>query len=102
MTLDRQRGNGVLCSGSIVYDILVRPVDNVEWGTTSFIDALESHPGGNGANTSVALARIGVPVRLLGAIGNDDRGSSCWTSCEPRALTRARSLPWIRTLRRRW
>jgi sugar/nucleoside kinase (ribokinase family) len=30
--------------------------------------------GGNGANTSYALARLGVPVRLLAAIGDDREG----------------------------
>ena len=31
-------------------------------------------PGGNGANTSLALAALGVPVRLLGAVGRDEPG----------------------------
>jgi sugar/nucleoside kinase (ribokinase family) len=66
---------GVLCSGSIVHDTLVRPVDGAHWGTTTFVESMDPHVGGNGANTSIALARIGIPVRLLGAIGNDDRAS---------------------------
>jgi sugar/nucleoside kinase (ribokinase family) len=65
---------GVLCSGSIVYDILVRPVDHSDWGTTRFVDSIEYHVGGNGANTSRALATLGVPVRLLGAVGRDQQG----------------------------
>ena len=66
---------GVLCSGSIVYDTLVRPVDDARWGTTTFVEAIEYHPGGNGANTSLALAALGARVRLMGAVGDDDRGS---------------------------
>jgi len=65
---------GVLCSGSIVFDTLVRPVDDPQWGTTTFVETIESHVGGNGANTSLALATIGIPVRLLGAVGRDDHG----------------------------
>ncbi|MGD0500401.1 MAG: carbohydrate kinase family protein [Bryobacteraceae bacterium] len=65
---------GVLCSGNIVYDILVRPVDRSNWGTTTFVDSIEYHVGGNGANTSWALATLGVPVRLLGAVGRDPQG----------------------------
>jgi sugar/nucleoside kinase (ribokinase family) len=65
---------GVLCSGSIVFDTLVRPVDNPQWGTTTFVETIESHVGGNGANTSLALATIGTPVRLLGAVGPDEQG----------------------------
>ena len=64
----------VLCSGNIVYDILVRPAGNSEWGTTRFVDSIEYHVGGNGANTSRALATLGVPVRLLGAVGRDRQG----------------------------
>jgi sugar/nucleoside kinase (ribokinase family) len=66
---------GVLCSGSIVFDIIVRPADDSAWGTTSFVDSIEYHLGGNGANTSTALARLGVPVRLMGAVGNDANGT---------------------------
>ncbi|MCU1327538.1 MAG: PfkB domain protein [Bryobacterales bacterium] len=66
---------GVLCSGSIVYDTLVRPVEDPPWGTTTFVETIEYHPGGNGANTSLALAALGTPVRLLGAVGDDDRGT---------------------------
>ncbi len=67
--------SGVLCSGSIAFDILVRPVDQSQWGTTTFVDAIESHVGGNGANTSFALAKVGVAVRLLGAVGGDEQGA---------------------------
>jgi len=62
---------GVLCSGSIVYDTLVQPVDEIRWGTTQWISSLEYHVGGNGANTARALAVLGTPVRLLGVVGND-------------------------------
>ena len=65
---------GVLCVGNIVFDVLVRPVDRLDWGTTTWVEAIEQHLGGNGANTSSALARLGVPVRLLGTIGNDTPG----------------------------
>jgi sugar/nucleoside kinase (ribokinase family) len=64
---------GVLCSGSIVFDILVRPVNEVRWGTTNLVETLEYHVGGNGANTTIALASLGVPARLIGTVGNDDQ-----------------------------
>jgi sugar/nucleoside kinase (ribokinase family) len=65
---------GVLCSGSIVFDTLACPVTENHWGTTTFVDTIEHHLGGNGANTSLALATLGIPVRLLGAAGRDDHG----------------------------
>jgi sugar/nucleoside kinase (ribokinase family) len=64
---------GVLCSGSIVFDILVRPVDEVRWGTTNLVESIEYHVGGNGANTTIALGSLGIPARLIGTVGNDDQ-----------------------------
>ena len=65
---------GVICSGNIVYDTLVCPVRELTWRATTFVDCIEVHLGGNGSSTARALARLGVPVRLLGAVGNDDQG----------------------------
>lgn len=62
---------GILCSGSIIYDTLVQPFDESVWGTTRWVQSLEYHVGGNGANTARALAILGMPVRLLGTVGND-------------------------------
>lgn len=63
---------GVICSGNIVYDTLVKPVDELIWSRTTFVDSIEVHAGGNGASTSRTLGRLGVPVRLLGAVGSDN------------------------------
>jgi len=65
---------GVLCLGSIVYDTLVHPAEDGEWGTTTLVDTIEPHPGGNGANTALALARLGIAVRLAATVGNDEPG----------------------------
>ena len=62
---------GVLCSGNIVFDTLVRPFEQPAWGTTQYVESMESHVGGNGANTARAIAILGTPVRLLGALGED-------------------------------
>lgn len=60
--------------GNAAVDILVRGVDQVEWGTTTWVQSVAWSIGGNGANTSYALAKFGVPVRLLSAVGDDDFG----------------------------
>jgi ribokinase len=67
---------GVLVSGSIVYDTLVHPAADADWGTTTLVDTIESHAGGNGSNTSIALAKVGMAVRLVGSVGNDAQGRS--------------------------
>jgi sugar/nucleoside kinase (ribokinase family) len=68
------RPGGVLCCGNIVFDILVRPVDELRWSSTTWVESIEQHIGGNGANTSFSLARLGVPVRLLSVVGSDATG----------------------------
>src|SRR6476646_992629 len=65
---------GVLCCGNIVVDILVRPVEQFNWGTTTWVDSIEQNLGGNGANTCYTLGMLGVPARLLGLVGGDAFG----------------------------
>lgn len=63
---------GVLCFGNLVVDTLAGPISGgVRWDATLWVDALEQQIGGNGANTSFTLAVLGVPVRLVGAVGDD-------------------------------
>ena len=64
---------GVLCSGSIVYDTLVHPFEVSQWGTTRWVESIECHVGGNGANTARAMGILGTHVRLLGTLGNDEQ-----------------------------
>lgn len=66
-------GNVLVC-GNIVTDLLVRPVEEIQWNTTRWVDSIEQHLGGNGANTAYTLAMLAVPVRLLGAVGPDGFG----------------------------
>ena len=68
--------SGVLCCGNLVLDILVRPVDAFPWGTTTLVESIEQHLGGNGASTSYTVGKLGVPVRLAGMIGADAFGDA--------------------------
>ena len=65
---------GVLCCGSIVLDIMVRPVEQFQWGTTTWVETVEMNLGGNGANTAYTLGMLGAPARLLGMVGRDAFG----------------------------
>jgi len=64
----------VLVCGSIVMDVVARPVDRLVWGATTWLDSLEQHMGGNGASTACTLGTLGAPVRLLSAVGSDEFG----------------------------
>jgi sugar/nucleoside kinase (ribokinase family) len=71
-----QRIDGVLCCGNVCYDIPVWSVDSVNWGKSIWVDEITCSLGGNGANTSYALATLGTPVRLTGTVGSDDHGNA--------------------------
>lgn len=67
--------DGVLCCGNVVFDIAAYPAEDWDWNTTRWVDTIAENIGGNGANTSYALAKLGVPVRLLSLLGADERGN---------------------------
>lgn len=77
-----ERITGVLVCGNISLDMPVWPVEKLRWGTTTWVEAITESPGGNGANTSYALATLGVPVRLSGTVGLDDNGDKLLTVLE--------------------
>lgn len=65
----------VACLGLLVADTVGTPIDALpKRGTLELIERIELHTGGNGANTSAALARLGVSVALLGNVGADGFG----------------------------
>lgn len=66
-----RRPERFLVAGNTVFDILVRPVEQVGWNATAFVESIAQQLGGNGANTSYALARMGARVQLLAWIGRD-------------------------------
>jgi len=75
---------GVIATGNIVMDVLTRPVDEITWGGTRWVESIVPSLGGNGANTSAALGKLGVPVRLLGAVGRDAFGGAALASSRMR------------------
>ena len=65
----------VFCIGNAVADVLARPVDHLAPpGTSQPLDDVVLAPGGNSINTGIALARLGVTVRIVAAIGADRFG----------------------------
>lgn len=69
------RIGGVLVFGNVVFDIPVWPAVDTEWNTTAWVDTIAESIGGNGANTSYTLAKLGVPARLISLVGDDARGA---------------------------
>ncbi len=62
---------GVLVFGDINVDVLARLGRDLRSGDDNLVPELHHHCGGVGANAALALARWGLPVRLLGCVGRD-------------------------------
>lgn len=68
------RGMSVLVFGSINMDLVVQTPHLPALGETLTGHSFATIPGGKGANQAVAVARLGVPTKLIGRIGGDAFG----------------------------
>lgn len=65
----------VLCVGQITVDILVNPVNRVDFGLdTQRVELIETRNGGDCLNVAVSLSRLGNQVGFVGKIGEDPFG----------------------------
>jgi ribokinase len=66
----------VLVFGSINMDLVARTPHLPKPGETLTGHSFETIPGGKGANQAVAVARLGVPVQMVGRVGADAFGTT--------------------------
>ncbi len=71
---------GVLVVGSLNVDLVVRAPRQPRPGETLTGDGFASGQGGKGANQAVAAARMGVPVAMIGRVGDDHHGRQMLTA----------------------
>jgi len=65
----------VLCVGQLAADILVRPVDRVDFGVdTKRVDGIDIKNGGDCLNVALGLRKLGASVGFAGLIGDDQLG----------------------------
>jgi sugar/nucleoside kinase (ribokinase family) len=73
----------IFCLGIMVADLVGGPlVEMPDRGSLTLVDEMGLYPGGCAVNTAVALARLGLPVQLIGKIGRDSLGDFLLTSLE--------------------
>jgi sugar/nucleoside kinase (ribokinase family) len=66
----------IVCLGILVADLIGRPVRYIpEPGRLALVDEMSLHTGGCACNSATALARLGVPVELIGKVGGDPLGN---------------------------
>lgn len=67
---------GILVVGNVCFDLIAKPIDRFpEKGSLVPVEQLELHSGGCAVNTANALAKLGVPVRVVGKVGDDIFGN---------------------------
>jgi len=65
----------VLCVGQLAADILVRPVDRVDFGVdTKRVEGIDIRNGGDCLNAALGLRRLGASVGFAGLVGDDQLG----------------------------
>jgi sugar/nucleoside kinase (ribokinase family) len=65
----------IICLGILVADIVGRPLRSIpDPGRLVLVDEMSLYTGGCAINTATALARLGLPVEVIGKIGSDSFG----------------------------
>lgn len=55
----------------MVFDILVRPVEQLRWATTTLVETVSQQLGGNAGSTSYTLGKLGIPTFVVTLAGRD-------------------------------
>ncbi|WP_343209734.1 sugar kinase [Anaerolentibacter hominis] len=65
----------VLCVGGLVCDFMIKPVPvDMFQKDACFIDTIETNVGGDAANESVVMSKLGMKVGLASEVGDDSTG----------------------------
>jgi sugar/nucleoside kinase (ribokinase family) len=71
MTLDRP----IVCLGILVADVVGHPLQTApDSGRLVLVDEMALHTGGCALNAATGLARLGLPVEVIGRVGTDPFG----------------------------
>lgn len=72
----------IICVGGIVADIMLSPVNKpTAYGKLAFAEKAVWTTGGCALNCSINLKKLGVPITLIGAVGNDPLGNWVFDQC---------------------
>ena len=61
----------VCVCGNVVFDVLVRPVEQLRWAATTLVETVSQQLGGNAGSTSYTLAKLGIPTFVVTLTGRD-------------------------------
>ncbi len=62
----------IVCAGNLTADVVARPVVHYpERGVCAHVQQMELHVGGCASNTGLAIAKLGLPIAVIGRVGTD-------------------------------
>jgi sugar/nucleoside kinase (ribokinase family) len=61
----------VCVCGNVVFDVLVRPVEQLRWAATTLVETVSQQLGGNAGSTSYTIAKLGIPTFVVTLTGRD-------------------------------
>ena len=77
----------VVCLGILVADVIGRPINAAPArGALQLVESISPHLGGCAANTGIGLQTLGIPTRVVGAVGNDGFGDFVRQTLEQRGV----------------
>jgi sugar/nucleoside kinase (ribokinase family) len=80
-------GKPILCLGIMVADVVGRPLRTLpDPGRLVLVEEMSVHTGGCAINAATALARLGLPVEIIGKVGQDPLGDFLIRSLEERGI----------------
>lgn len=78
----------IVCLGIMVADVLGRPLQAVpDAGRLVLVEEMSLHTGGCAVNTATALARLGLPVGVIGKVGSDPFGDFILNALAERGIS---------------
>jgi sugar/nucleoside kinase (ribokinase family) len=83
----------VCVCGNIVFDILVRPVEQLRWAATTLVDTVTQQLGGNAGSTSYTLAKLGIPTFVVTLVGRDPEAAAILARLESAGVDTSRVMP---------
>ncbi|HEY3841481.1 MAG TPA: carbohydrate kinase family protein [Bryobacteraceae bacterium] len=82
----------VCVCGNIVFDVLVRPVEQLRWAATTLVDTVTQQLGGNAGSTSYTLAKLGIPTFVVTLVGRDHEATAILSRLESAGVDTARVM----------
>ena len=82
----------VCVCGNIVFDVLVRPVEELRWAATTLVDSVSQQLGGNAGSTSYTLAKLGIPTFVVTLAGRDNEAGTILARLESGGVDTSRVM----------